>query len=424
MTVTGKGVSLLVASNDASAGVKAKADYTCDGTDDDVQIAAALAALPSDGGVVSLTEGDFNLTSKITFPSSTPCALVGHNEHHWTTQRGITRLNFDFTSAGDCIEFANDTWPQRLEGVEMYGDDTYTEHGVYIGGSAAFKALHNVTIHDMTEHFVYGASGSSQCRFDRVYVHDIPSGKAGFSLYTVAMMMIQCQASRPDASGVGGLAGFRLASTHATLVGCIAENMTIGFLIAAYSVDVHLYGCYGEGNDQHIQISGSAPNEPKGTLISGFYGTQADVASADAIDIRTSEGTTLVGCVIEDSDANRAIGLTSNADGVTIIGGWTNDTTPLTDGGASKVVVEGFYPFISENKGTGTITSGNTSVAVTHGLSATPSLEDIQIVLGEQGTNDPGNVWVDTIGATTFTVNCRNDPGASGLDFGWHAKVY
>jgi hypothetical protein len=38
-------------------------------------------------------------------------------------------------------------------------------------------------------------------------------------------------------------------------------------------------------------------------------------------------------------------------------------------------------------------------------------------------TADPGNIWVDTIGATNFTVNCRNDPGASNLDFGWHIRV-
>jgi len=69
--------------------------------------------------------------------------------------------------------------------------------------------------------------------------------------------------------------------------------------------------------------------------------------------------------------------------------------------------------------GTGSIANGTTSATVTHGAGFTPTLQQIMIALGENPTNDPGIIWVDTIGATTFRVNCRNDPGASNLDFGW-----
>lgn len=37
--------------------------------------------------------------------------------------------------------------------------------------------------------------------------------------------------------------------------------------------------------------------------------------------------------------------------------------------------------------------------------------------------DDPGNIWVSDMTASGFTVNCRNDPGASDLDFGWQAIV-
>lgn len=73
-------------------------------------------------------------------------------------------------------------------------------------------------------------------------------------------------------------------------------------------------------------------------------------------------------------------------------------------------------------KGTGTINSGSTSATVTHGCGFTPTLSQICITLGENPTNDPGIIWVDTIGATTFKVNCRADPGASNLDFGWRVS--
>ena len=45
-----------------------------------------------------------------------------------------------------------------------------------------------------------------------------------------------------------------------------------------------------------------------------------------------------------------------------------------------------------------------------------PHFEDIVF---EDPTNTPGAIWVSAIGATTFAVNCENDPGASNLDFSW-----
>lgn len=75
------------------------------------------------------------------------------------------------------------------------------------------------------------------------------------------------------------------------------------------------------------------------------------------------------------------------------------------------------------SSGTATILSGNTSIVVTHGLTGTPTIDDINVVMAENPTNDPGNIWIDTITATQFTINCRTDPGASNLDFGWNATV-
>lgn len=81
----------------------------------------------------------------------------------------------------------------------------------------------------------------------------------------------------------------------------------------------------------------------------------------------------------------------------------------------------------TRNRGTATITSGGTSIAVTHGIDAynkaSPALGDINIVAGENPTNAPGHIWVDTITATQFTINCAADPGASNLDFGWGVNV-
>jgi hypothetical protein len=78
---------------------------------------------------------------------------------------------------------------------------------------------------------------------------------------------------------------------------------------------------------------------------------------------------------------------------------------------------------VTENSGVATITSGNTSVIVTHGMSFTPSDKDISITFLEQGTADYGRWWVNNINSTQFRINVTNDPGASGLDIGWRIQV-
>ena len=57
---TGRGTTFTVAASNASAASIAQADYFTDGISDQVQINAAIAALPASGGTVLLTEGDFD----------------------------------------------------------------------------------------------------------------------------------------------------------------------------------------------------------------------------------------------------------------------------------------------------------------------------------------------------------------------------
>ncbi|GAH37845.1 unnamed protein product, partial [marine sediment metagenome] len=60
--------TLVVAADDSGVIGKASADYICDGVDDDVQINAALNALPAEGGRVALLEGIYVLADPIVIP--------------------------------------------------------------------------------------------------------------------------------------------------------------------------------------------------------------------------------------------------------------------------------------------------------------------------------------------------------------------
>lgn len=58
-TGVARAVTLTVAASNASPLMKSMADYVCDGTSDQVEINAALSALPAVGGTVQLSEGTF-----------------------------------------------------------------------------------------------------------------------------------------------------------------------------------------------------------------------------------------------------------------------------------------------------------------------------------------------------------------------------
>lgn len=70
--VTGATFYRLVAASDASAEVKAKADYVCDGSGDQVEIQAAInAAQLEGGGAIQLSEGTFNIAAPIVINGTT-----------------------------------------------------------------------------------------------------------------------------------------------------------------------------------------------------------------------------------------------------------------------------------------------------------------------------------------------------------------
>lgn len=76
-----------VAASDTPAGLKARADRTCDGTNDHVEIQAQLdAASSAGGGLVMLAPGTYTLGDEVSIPAS--CGLVGVGRRGTTVQAG------------------------------------------------------------------------------------------------------------------------------------------------------------------------------------------------------------------------------------------------------------------------------------------------------------------------------------------------
>lgn len=78
--------------------------------------------------------------------------------------------------------------------------------------------------------------------------------------------------------------------------------------------------------------------------------------------------------------------------------------------------------WVTENSGLATVANGQTSIVVTHGLSVTPTADDIMVT----PTNTMGNAakyYIGTFTATQFTITVNTDPGASTAQFAWKAIV-
>ena len=102
--------TLVVAASDASAKSKARADYVCDGVADDVEIQAAIAALPSPGegykwGKVLLSEGYFKTAASIKLND---CRIIVEGQGRYSTYIWVQanvpafEINEDNTGANGC----------------------------------------------------------------------------------------------------------------------------------------------------------------------------------------------------------------------------------------------------------------------------------------------------------------------------------
>lgn len=76
---TPRAATLVVAASDSSTKSRQAADYRCNGTDDHVEIQAALDALPANGGEVMLMEGTFYIGVRITPDSNQTLRGQGAN---------------------------------------------------------------------------------------------------------------------------------------------------------------------------------------------------------------------------------------------------------------------------------------------------------------------------------------------------------
>lgn len=409
-----------IAANDASTNSKSRADYQCDGTADDVEIQAAIDALfATGGGLIRLSEGTFSLDAevycktKVSIAGSGFCTIMqiasGVSKHCFYiydhTDLYVKDLACDLTSAGTsntlggsppCGVFVGHTTPGTTMNLiikNLYVDGP-KEEGVIILSGDHIYILDNI-IEDSVLHGIH-TDNNSFCVIRGNIINN----------------------STED--------GIRLTNTSDHCL--VADNIV-------------------NDNDQYgITIMDSnyctvTGNVVKDSATANSNGIQLEVSATSACDFNTVVGNTVLmqtsvygGINLEKAASNTivgnnvtgsaAYGVRENGTGVDLNLIQSNYLSGTTAGvivvGANTIVKDNIG-YLSENSATASLLSGQTTLAVAHGLAATPTV--INIAFREQGDNDYGRWWVSTIGATNFTLNVTGDPGSSNLDFAWEAKV-
>ncbi|KUG21004.1 hypothetical protein ASZ90_009253 [hydrocarbon metagenome] len=223
----------IVAAYDSSAASKAEADYVCDGINDNLEIQAALDALPAEGGVVALSEGTFHGTGVIS-PGSR-ATLMGKDDDSTRiifSENGYLHVNQEYVALdGFYARGTGYSYPVSQRGV------------IYI--TAGHVAVRNITA--TADHTIQGV----------FYVHSVPEYKRNIE----NIEFTRCTADSPGTYGFLHSAKDQAYRVHKNIryTDCRAincglysryNNWVTGFDFAEHNdvESLHVTRCIAEGN--------------------------------------------------------------------------------------------------------------------------------------------------------------------------------
>lgn len=443
---TPRPANFVIASSTASTNWSA--DYLCDGTDDQVQIQAAHDALPSAGGKILLTEGVFSINAPvlITKDNVTIEGMGTGGKQGDGTSSTATRLELtvNVTGQGILAQNAGNTRPVyalHMRNFTLDGKDLGT-NVIGIKAKSDNSSYENVHVWRCTsDGFVFEAYVTNAMNDTKMIgLMSMENAGSGYRLNAQRaddLMFMGCIAGRND------LHGWHIATSSQQLTNCHSyDNLGHGILFDGGGTRTKIVNTKVEGNGLH-GIYGDSTNGGNSDIVitggSGFYNNSAAVANTSShIALGGASGTgqsgwQITGCIFgwkgtgnktkyaidfQNGTERRAL-VTTNQFGQSSDYG----TGIINDAGSTsagfRAVIKNNMGFTTENSGTAVIASATTSIVVTHECDYTPLSGEITVMPTNNPTNDPGHIWVSSIGATTFTINCRADPGASTLTLGW-----
>jgi hypothetical protein len=289
------------------------ADYTCDGTDDDVQVQTALNALPSTGGSIYLQEGTYNFST--------------------TVYRNISNVRIFGAGYATKIKWQDSTNPSNIGLIKTSNFWSITD--LQIDGNKANNSG-GYAIH------LYQ---SSRVIMDRLYIANCKQA----AIFTEGTSLLMSHANKYSNLY------FRDCDSYAVHIKDISPDnqfmnvwvglCNIGIRIegaANFLTNVHIWGCTGNGleiaaNDCRVTNGYYETNGAAGIAITGTFGTPKHDAKiigahlllngANGITASYINKSTITSCTFKD---NTGIGATfADCADIEILGNvFGNDVNP------------------------------------------------------------------------------------------------
>lgn len=418
--------------------------------DDTAALQAALDAVPSTGGTVVIPAGEYKITAPLWVRTDNTLIMgSGQGNRIGATQVGRgTRIKVDPAFAGGSYAVM----------VQRTADDR-TVYGVKIAdlavdgqsvagpvGGILWKAVRgqllNVAVHNCTGYGVtvtgyttwaatdsqftgcdfswnatgalFGANGPDNkvtgCVFSNntsdgaeVAVAGTQFGNCDFWANTRYGAWLNNAGSRTRFTGCK----FRLSGQH----GLILDSTTTGFS------DVGVTGCGFHTNGT------SAASTYDGLILTGGTANAISRCAITGCNFSYESGSSpnkaRYGANFSNSATQHAV-LVGNSFGTS--SAWGTAGVNDNSNTSSPAKIRGNSGWVTSACGTATIPSGLTSVAVTHGLSATPSVKHISVTPANS-LGLAAKFWVSAVTSTTFTISTDTDPGATTAVFAWQAEI-
>ncbi len=431
------------------------ADYVCDGTGDEVEINAALAALPSTGGRLVLSPGLFSIQNPIQVSKNAITiegSGVGDSPSSSTPSKGTmlevaasgaTGLNSNFVLRLEGTTSAKPSYGPVVRHLVIRG----ASRGTTVGGllyRGIRGMIFNVQINTMTGDGVYvrgytaaeagNADGWSTYDSEFAYVQSFSNAGRGFYVG---------ESRAEDCHFVGCLAfsntshGAEFTGSSQQVVNChFYSNGGNGILIGSSNSRTKISNCKIEHNLDNLVINGFA------TQVSncGFKGMQTTGGNVHILIGATASSPMILGCWGEatgDTNTRKVdsfLSITAGAQRVIFVGNnMGNDylAAPIVNNGTTG---QNGGAIIRDNRGwftetQGTVSISGTTATVTHlqgntfatlVTNLTPRQQDIYVT--PMGDYTPAvRYWVSNITSTTFQLNLNAAP-TSATTFAWQVN--
>lgn len=466
------GATLMVAASNAPQAVKDRADFVCDGVDDEVQVLAAANAFGAQTvpGCVELSAGTFTFGTTF-FPNRVKFVLKGQG-------MGVTRIQpkAGFTAAklidtvytpagGDPQPSPRNTikdltltgqyigaqgaidglWFRSYRGrVENVEAQAFSGYGIVDKGvTAAERPIANngwnnygtelrdnrVWGNGLGGIFCDGGSTDSKLTGGEVFSNAGPGIRVIGVLYGINDMFIW--GNRDNINGTPGRGIVVEAGARCPILGNKIEQNRGGIELKGPGlVETHIIAHNIFSSNSVATAAGAAVSEdgltmPTGWIAAGLINEEDDILISGN-QFKTLVVDNIFKAAYPPDTSQYNIHVLGAGGGSAITGnilgaGQTGSIGPNSF--VSGWRVENNYGYVTENHGTATIASGSTSISVAHGLDRTPSAQDIRLQ-PHASTATSGQPFINgTPTATNFTIAVPTAPGGSGLAVGWQMAL-